>query len=342
MNPRNRDLPPFLRRADEAQRAQTREIDLNTQKPEKIGKYDILDVLGRGGMGVVYRARDSRLGRVVAIKMLTESFSGNAEMLQRFYREASQTGALRHNNIVIVYDAGDQDGEPYIVMEYVEGEPLDKAIKRQRLQLEHALSVVEQICLALAYAHRNGVIHRDIKPANVIVRGDGTVKLLDFGIARDETRVDTSITSTGSLVGTPPYMAPERFERDGTVDGRSDIFSAGVLLYLLVTGRLPFDAEYPAVIDQIMRAHPPAPSQLVQDCPDALDTIVARALAKSPVERYSNADDMAMDLHEVAEGITRAQIAESMAEAEQHFNDRDFMGASKVRSASCCVWTPST
>jgi serine/threonine-protein kinase len=105
---------------------------LNTQKPAKIGKYDILDVLGRGGMGVVYRARDSRLGRVVAIKMLTESFSGNPEMLQRFYREASQTGALRHNNIVIVYDAGDQDGEPYIVMEYVEGEPLDKAIKRQR------------------------------------------------------------------------------------------------------------------------------------------------------------------------------------------------------------------
>ena len=174
MNRRNRDSPPFLRRADEArQELNYGKRHLNTQKPEKIGKYDVLDVLGRGGMGVVYRARDSRLGRIVAIKMLTEGFSGNAEMLQRFYREASQTGALRHNNIVIVYDAGDQDGEPYIVMEYVEGEPLDKAIKRHRLQLEHALSVVEQICLALAYAHRNGVIHRDIKPANVIVRGDG-------------------------------------------------------------------------------------------------------------------------------------------------------------------------
>jgi serine/threonine-protein kinase len=299
---------------------------LNTQKPEKIGKYDVLDVLGRGGMGVVYRARDSRLGRIVAIKMLTEGYSGNAEMLQRFYREASQTGALRHNNIVIVYDAGDQDGEPYIVMEYVEGEPLDRAIKRQRLQLEHALHVVEQICLALAYAHRNGVIHRDIKPANVIVRADGSVKLLDFGIARDETRVDTSITSTGSLVGTPPYMAPERFGGGG-IDSRSDIFSAGVLLYLLVTGRLPFDAEYPAVIDQIMRTIPPPPSQLVEDCPPALDAIVARALAKSRVERYSNADDMAMDLHEAAESITRAHIAESLAQAELHVKEQDFLGA---------------
>ena len=232
---------------------------LNTQKPEKIGKYEVLDVLGRGGMGVVYRARDARLGRVVAIKMLTESFSENPEMLQRFYREASQTGALRHNNIVIVFDAGDQDGEPYIVMEYVEGEPLDKMIKRERIHLQLALSIVEQICAALAYAHRNGVIHRDIKPANVIIRADETVKLLDFGIARDDNRVDTSLTSTGALVGTPPYMAPERF-RGAPIDGRSDIFSAGVLLYLLLTGKLPFDADYPAVIDQILRSEPAAPS----------------------------------------------------------------------------------
>jgi serine/threonine-protein kinase len=299
---------------------------LKPQKPEKIGKYDVLDVLGRGGMGVVYRARDARLGRIVAIKMLTEGFSGNTDMLQRFYREAAQTGALRHNNIVIVYDAGDQDGEPYIVMEYVEGEPLDRAIKRERMQLEHALTIVEQLCHALAYAHRNGVIHRDIKPANVILRADGSIKLLDFGIARDETRVDTSITNTGSLVGTPPYMAPERFA-GLAIDGRSDIFSAGVLLYLLLTGRLPFDLEYPGVIDQIMRSHPPPPSELVPDCPSALDTIVAHALAKSPVDRYANADDMAMDLHEVAEGITRSHVAESMAQAEQHFNERDFMAA---------------
>jgi serine/threonine protein kinase len=300
------------------------ESRLNTQKPEKIGKYEVLDVLGRGGMGVVYRARDARLGRVVAIKMLTEGFSGNTEMLQRFYREASQTGALRHNNIVIVFDAGDQEGEPYIVMEFVEGVPLDKTIKdRIDLPLEVALSIVEQVCLALAYAHHNGVIHRDVKPANVIVQRDGTAKLLDFGIARDEARIDQSLTSTGTLVGTPAYMAPERF-RGAPIDGRSDIFSAGVLLYQLLTGRLPFDADYPAVIDQILRFQPPAPSELVAECPASLDAIVARALAKSPLERYENADDMALDLHDIAETVTRVHIAELMASAEQHFAEREF------------------
>src|ERR1700733_3507003 len=244
------------------------EKPLNTPKPDKIGKYEILDVLGRGGMGVVYRARDSRLGRIVAIKQLTASFSGTPDMLRRFYEEAKKQASLHHNNIVIVFDAGDQDGEPYIVMEYVEGEALDRTIKEQkRIELELALSIVEQVCLALAYAHRKGVIHRDVKPANVIVQRDGTAKLFDFGIARDESRLDKTRTSTGIMVGTPPYMAPERF-RGAPVDGRSDIFSVGVLLYELVTGRRPFDApEVPAVIDQILNSNPPAPSALVTDCP---------------------------------------------------------------------------
>ena len=298
-----------------------------SNNPARIGKYDVLDVLGRGGMGVVYRARDARLGRIVAVKMLTEGFAGAPDMLRRFYEEANRHAALQHNNIVIVFDAGDQDGEPYIVMEFVEGKGLDKIIKEEeRLPPEAALSVVEQVCLALAYAHRKGVIHRDVKPANVIVQKNGTAKLLDFGIARDETRVDQTITNTGTLVGTPPYMAPERF-RGASIDGRSDIFSAGVLLYQLITGRLPFDADYPAVIEQILRLEPPAPSQLVAECPAALDSIIARALAKSPLDRYADADDLAMDLHEVAEGITRAHISELMVEAEQHVGEREFHAA---------------
>jgi serine/threonine protein kinase len=307
------------------------ERPLNTPKPEKIGKYEILDVLGRGGMGVVYRARDSRLGRVVAIKQLTAGFSGTPDMLRRFYEEAKKQASLHHNNIVIVFDAGDQDGEPYIVMEYVEGEALDKTIKeKKRIQLELALSTVEQVCLALAYAHRKGVIHRDVKPANVIVQRDGTAKLFDFGIARDESRLDKTSTSTGIMVGTPPYMAPERF-RGAAVDGRSDIFSVGVLLYELVTGRRPFDApEVPAVIDQILNSNPPAPSALVSDCPAFLDVIVARALAKSPFERYANADDMAMDLREVSKDITYAHIAELMARAEKLFGEREFIAAQSV------------
>ena len=300
---------------------------MSAQKPEKIGKYEVLDVLGRGGMGVVYRARDARLGRIVAIKMLTEGFAGAGDMLRRFYEEANRHAGLQHNNIVIVFDAGDQDGDPYIVMEFVEGEGLDKIVKEQeRLQPQIALSITEQVCLALAYAHRKGVIHRDVKPANVIVQKNGTAKLLDFGIARDETRLDQTLTSTGTLVGTPPYMAPERF-RGAPIDGRSDIFSVGVLLYQLVTGRLPFNADYPAVIEQILRFDPPPPSHLVADCPANLDAIVARALAKSPFDRYANADDMAMDLHEVAESITRAHIAELMVEAERHFTEREFHAA---------------
>lgn len=278
-------------------------------------------------MGVVYRARDARLGRVVAIKMLTEGFSGAPDMLRRFYEEANRHAALSHNNIVVVFDAGDQDGEPYIVMEFVEGEGLDKKIKEQKVfRPEVAISIVEQVCLALAYAHRNGVIHRDVKPANVIVKENGTAKLLDFGIARDEARLDQTLTSTGTLVGTPPYMAPERF-RGAPIDGRADIFSAGVVLYQLLTGKLPFDADYPAVIDQILRLNPPLPSELVEECPAALDAIVARALAKSPLERYANADDMAMDLHDVAEASLRARIAELMAQAEQHYGECEFHAA---------------
>jgi hypothetical protein len=300
---------------------------LTKPKPDKIGKYDILEVLGRGGMGVVYRARDARLGRIVAIKMLTEGFSGSADMLRRFYEEANRHAGLHHNNIVVVFDAGDENGEPYIVMEFVEGDGLDKILKKEeRLPPEKALSIVEQVCLALAYAHNKGVIHRDVKPANIIVQPKGTIKLFDFGIARDETRVDATRTSTGTLVGTPPYMAPERF-RGVPIDGRSDIFSVGVLLYQLVTGRLPFDAEYPAVIEQILSFSPPAPSALLADCPVSLDAIVARALAKSPYERYPNADEMAMDLHEAVENITRAHIAELMTEAEGHVSQREFHAA---------------
>jgi eukaryotic-like serine/threonine-protein kinase len=268
---------------------------LNTPKPEKIGKYDILDVLGRGGWGVVYRARDTRLGRIVAIKQLTEFFSDSPELLRRFYDEANRNATLSHKNIVMVFDAGDQNGEPYLVMEFVEGESLDKTIAKQKhVQLEFALSIVEQVCLALAYAHRNGVIHRDVQPAHVIVQRDGTAKLTDFGIAPDAGLVSID-TSIHALVGTPSYMAPETF-LGGRLDNRSDIFSAGVLLYQMITGRLPFESGYPAVIDQILRSDPPAPSDLIVGCPPALDAIVARALAKSPAERYMDADDMAKDL----------------------------------------------
>jgi eukaryotic-like serine/threonine-protein kinase len=288
--------------------------------PERIGKYDIVGVLGQGGMGVVYRARDPRIGRNVAIKTLTEGFSGESEMLKRFYQEAGQTGNLRHPNIVTVYDFGDEEGLPYIVMEFLDGEPLDKTIRlKEPLHLGAKLDIIEQVCSALAYAHLQGIVHRDVKPANVIVQRDGLVKLLDFGIARAGQQgfqpSDNNMTRTGTLVGTPAYMAPERL-RGEPFDGRSDIFSTGVLLYQLLTGSLPFDAEYPAILHQILQQDPPPLSNFLSSYPPLLEQVIARALAKDPFERYAHANDMAADLNAVGSQLKVERVAQLFAEAQ--------------------------
>jgi serine/threonine-protein kinase len=296
--------------------------------PIRIGKYDILDVLGRGGMGVVYRARDARIGRNVAIKTLTEGFSDNAEMLKRFYQEAGHTGNLRHPNIVIIYDFGDENGLPYIVMEYLDGDPLDQLIREKiPLHLSVKLEIIEQVCLALAYAHAQGTIHRDVKPANVIVQQDGLAKLLDFGIARaDEDHVDGGMTRTGTLVGTPSYMAPERLEGI-KFDGRSDIFSVGVVLYQLLTGRLPFDAEYPAILSQILQQDPPPLREYLSAYPPQLDQVIEKSLAKKAADRYSNAGDMAADLNAIGSQLKAHRIAELMVEAQSAADKEEYSEA---------------
>jgi eukaryotic-like serine/threonine-protein kinase len=299
--------------------------------PIRIGKYDILDVLGRGGMGVVYRARDARIGRNVAIKTLTEGFSGNEEMLKRFYQEAGHTGNLRHPNIVIIYDFGDENGLPYIVMEYLDGDPLDQLIREKiPLHLSVKLEIIEQVCLALSYAHAQGMIHRDVKPANVIVQQDGLAKLLDFGIARaDEDRVDGGMTRTGTLVGTPAYMAPERLEGI-KFDGRSDIFSVGVVLYQLLTGRLPFDAEYPAILSQILQQDPPPLREFLPDYPPELDQVIEKSLAKNPVDRYSNAGDMAADLNAIGSQLKAHHVAQLLTEAKSATNNGEYAEAKQL------------
>jgi eukaryotic-like serine/threonine-protein kinase len=308
--------------------------------PERIGKYDIVGVLGQGGMGVVYRARDPRIGRDVAIKTLTEGFSGDPEMLKRFYQEAGQTGNLRHPNIVTVYDFGDEEGLPYIVMEFLDGEPLDKIIRLQQpLHLGARLDIIEQVCSALAYAHLQGIIHRDVKPANVIVQRDGLVKLLDFGIARTGQQhgqppgpaIDRAVTRTGTLVGTPAYMAPERL-RGEPFDGRSDIFSTGVMLYQLVTGALPFDAEYPAILHQILQQEPPPLSKYLSTYPPLLEQVVARALAKDPFERYAHASDMAADLNGVGSQLKIERVAQLYAEAQAAVAAENYVEARSLLS----------
>jgi len=297
----------------------------------RIGKYEILDVLGRGGMGVVYRGIDKQIGREVAIKTLTQGFLGDANMLARFYEEGRRTGRLKHPNIVIVYDLGDDNGTPYIVMECVEGEPLDKMIRAALLpSLPERLRILVEVCSALGYAHRNNVIHRDVKPANIFVQPDGTAKLLDFGIARLEKRdQDNSLTQTGNLIGTVPYMAPERL-RNETVDGRSDIFAAGVVLFQLMAGQLPFSGADNVLMQKIMNEPHPRLSSIRQGLPASLELILDRALAKSVDDRYPTAEEMAADLTAVIAELQQDQVLELLPEAQRLMEAGEFPRARAV------------
>ena len=299
--------------------------------PSHIGKYEVLKVIGRGGMGVVYRAQDKRMGRQVAIKTLTEAFIKDAGMLERFYHEAERTGMLKHPNIVTVYDLGEQDGLPYIVMEYVEGEPLDHIIKdRQHLPLIYKLKVIEQVCHALSYAHHRGVIHRDVKPANVILQQDGVAKLLDFGIARLETGQDTSgLTLAGNIIGTLPYMAPERLQ-GAEADERSDVFATGVLMYQLLTGDLPFQGEELVLAKKILHGEYPSLASRLQHCPENLEQIIARALTGDPQARYASADEFAADLYTASQALKQDQVQEMIRDATRLSADENYVEARDV------------
>ena len=301
---------------------------MSTPPLTRIGKYEITGLLGRGGMGLVYRAFDKHLGREVAIKTITEGFAEDPEMLQRFYREAAKTGMLKHPNIVTVYDLGEQEF-PYIVMEYVAGEALDRVIQSARpLPLVLRLKIIEQVCSALAYAHRNDVIHRDVKPANVIVQPDGIAKLLDFGIARQEKQ-ERGLTRTGNVIGTIHYMAPERL-RDRAFDGRSDIFSAGIMLYQLLTGQLPFTGEDFSVVQKLLNEKHPPLGNYLHDYPAALDAILDRSLAKNPDDRYNSADEMAGELYAVADEVKKGQVLEMLEQAESLVKGQEFLRAREI------------
>lgn len=297
----------------------------------RIGKYEIIDVLGRGGMGVVYRGIDKQIGREVAIKTLTQGFMGDDNMLARFYEEGRRTGRLNHPNIVTVYDLGDDNGTPYIVMERVEGDPLDKLIRSEtQISLADRLGILQEVCSALGYAHRNNVIHRDVKPANIFVQPDGSAKLLDFGIARLEKREgDQNLTRTGHLIGTVPYMAPERL-RNEAVDGRSDIFAAGVVLFQLVAGQLPFSGADNVLMNKILNEPHPRLSSVRQGLPASLEPIIDRALAKSLDERYPTAEEMAADLTAVIAELRQEQVLELLPEAKRLMAAEEFTRARAV------------
>jgi serine/threonine protein kinase len=257
---------------------------------ESIGRYRIESVLGRGAMGVVYKGYDEGIDRYVAIKTVHRNLlSGDegADWLQRFRREARAAGRCLHQNIVTVFEFGEQDGMPYIVMEYVEGRELGDIIRGpERPDRGQAVDIISQVLDALQYAHANGIVHRDIKPGNIIILKDGTVKVTDFGIARIDS---TSMTAHGSVVGTPSYMSPEQFT-GGEIDRRSDIFSTGVVLFELLTGQKPFPGKSATeVMYRLLNHQPPAVTTLNPTLPIAMNAVVLKALSREPADRFATA-----------------------------------------------------
>jgi eukaryotic-like serine/threonine-protein kinase len=265
------------------------------------GRYEIREQLGVGGMAEVYRGRDTRLGRDVAVKVLRDEFVNDPTFIARFRREAQSAAALNHPNIVSVYDTGDDKGAPFIVMEYVEGRTLRDCLRAEgRLTSERAMEVVADVCAALEYSHGQGIIHRDIKPANVMLTPAGTVKVMDFGIARAVTT--QTVTQTAAVIGTAQYLSPEQ-ARGEHVDARSDVYSTGCLLYELLTHTPPFTGDSPvAVAYQHVREDPELPSRRAPGITPAVDAVVMKALAKNPGNRYQTAGEMREDLLRAAAG----------------------------------------
>ena len=264
------------------------------------GRYRIERKLGAGGMADVYLAEDQELGRRVAIKILNSRHGNDDQFIERFRREAKNAAALNHPNIVSIYDRGEAEDTYYIAMEFLDGRTLKELIVgRGAAPINVAIEYARQILSALRFAHRHGIVHRDIKPHNVLVDGEGRVKVTDFGIARAGT---SQMTETGSIVGTAQYLSPEQ-AKGGEVDPRSDLYSLGVVLYELLTGKTPFDGETPVEIAmKHLSTTPQPPSKLRPDVPRELDMVVMRALAKNPDERYQSADEMEGDLERVARG----------------------------------------
>ncbi len=262
---------------------------------QTVGRYEITGELGRGAMGVVYKAMDPTIGRTVALKTMRLDVHGldAQEMVRRFQNEARAAGVLNHPNIVTIYDAGEQDGIFYIAMEFIEGTTLHELLAEQRvLPTEEVVGITRQICRGLDYAHSNGIIHRDVKPANIMITANGTVKIMDFGIAKSGGQV----TNTGQVLGTPNYMAPEQV-KGRPLDGRSDLFSLGVILYEMLTGEKPFVGQnVTTIIYKIVNENPITPRDLDVTVHPGLSAIVTKALAKAPDDRYQSGADLVRDL----------------------------------------------
>ncbi len=272
---------------------------------DRIDRYDVLSLLGSGGMGEVYLAHDEKLDRKIALKLLPSYFTTNEERLRRFQQEARAASALNHPNIITIHEIGQVENRNFIATEFVDGETLRQRMKRGPLSLNESLDIAIQVCSALAAAHKAGIVHRDIKPENVMLRPDGYVKVLDFGLAKltdqhepaPDTRVAHKVdVSSGLVMGTVKYMSPEQ-ARGQSVDPRSDIFSLGVMLYEMVTGGVPFKGESASdLIKSILKDQPPRLTEYLPDAPEDLQRIISKTLAKDKARRYQSVEELLVDL----------------------------------------------
>ncbi|MEJ0046591.1 MAG: protein kinase [Rhodospirillales bacterium] len=283
--------------------------------PEKLGKYELRGTLGRGAMGIVYDGWDPLIDRRVAIKtvrLVDADDEETAEALARFKREAQAAGRLTHPNIVGVYDYGEVNDIAFIVMEFASGKSLKTLLDEQkRLPPRDAVRIMEQVLAGLAYSHARGVVHRDIKPGNIIIVEGGQVKIADFGIARIES---SSMTSVGTVMGTPAYMPPEQFLGE-PVDARSDLYAAGVMTFQLLSGQRPYEGSMTTIMQKVLNTETPPPVSARGDVPSAFDAVVARAMARAPADRFATADEFASAL--------RAALAQSARTPAAALPDED-------------------
>jgi eukaryotic-like serine/threonine-protein kinase len=306
------------------------------------GRYELDGIVGRGGMAEVFRARDIRLDRIVGVKTLRDDLARDQTFQARFRREAQSAASLNHPSIVAVYDTGeDMVGNtpvPYIVMEFVDGRTLRDLLRDDRRLLpERAAEITDGVLRALDYSHRNGIVHRDIKPGNVMLTRSGDVKVMDFGIARAVSDAQATMTQTAQVIGTAQYLSPEQ-ARGERVDARSDLYSAGCLLYELLTGRPPFTGDSPvAIAYQHVREAPVPPSRIDPELPAWCDAIVLKAMEKDPGDRYQSAGEMRNDIQRALSG---APVAASMHHTEMYNTGTRRMGQSTQLAGSTSAIPP--
>lgn len=283
-------------------------------------RYELIEKLGEGGMATVYKARCQILNRFVSVKILKKEYSSDAEFLKKFRREATAVASLSDNNIVNVYDVGADGDINYIVMEYVQGKSLKEILnERGKLSTDQALAVGIQIGKALEHAHKNNIVHRDIKPHNVLVTNDGVVKVTDFGIAKSSDSV--TITNSSKVLGSAHYFSPEQ-AKGNVVDNRTDIYSLGIVLYELVTGKVPFDAESPVSVALKHIQEPVVPPiQLNENIPDAMNKLILKAIEKEPFRRYQNVSDMVADMKAIQQNKDLRIVANEFEQDETRVLD---------------------